>query len=165
MATVHELLPVGSVVRLQGASALIMVMGFAPQVGDMEADYLGVAYPQGLVSEHAALAFDADAVDEVVWRGHWDEEGNEALAAVRRLRAVGADSYRRLKELADSMTPERYAELCADYAFRAMGEDDEPELVGEDEHSENELTEEEQWQLEEDFGLLEDEPEPDFPDE
>ena len=53
------LLPVGSVVRLQGSDAQVMVLGFEPQLGDVRADYLGVAYPMGLVSDDAALAFDA----------------------------------------------------------------------------------------------------------
>lgn len=162
----HEPLAVGSVVRLRGTAALVMVMGFAPQVGDVEADYLGVAYPQGLVDKDAAVAFDADVVEDVVWRGYWDDEGDAALAAVRRLRAAGADSYRRLKALADSMTPERYAELCAEYAFRALGEDAEPELpAGEDELPAGDAG---QWDvdvdLDDEFGLLEEEPEPDFPD-
>lgn len=161
-----RLLPVGSVVRLRGTDALVMVMGFAPQMGEVEADYLGVAYPQGLVYGDAALAFDGDAVEEVVFRGYWDDEGDVALAAVRRLRSVGAEAYRRLKELADGMTPERLAELRAEYAFRAMGEEAEPELLGDaGEPAEPELTDEEQLLFDEEFGLLEEEPEPELPDE
>ena len=129
----REILPIGSVVRLDGADALVMVMGFEPRLDEGEvADYLGVPYPMGLVSEDAAIAFDADAVAEVRHRGVWDDEADAGVAAVRRFHAATSDSYRRLRELVDSLTPERYYELRDYYTFD-MGEDEpEPDFPDED---------------------------------
>ena len=124
------LLPVGSVVRLRdGGDSLVMVMGFEPEVDDVVADYLGVPYPVGLVSDDAALAFDADAVTEVLHRGFWDDEGEAALAAVHRFRTAAADAERRLQELVDSIDAERYVELREHYTFGRFDEEPEPDLL------------------------------------
>lgn len=139
----NKLLPVGSVVRLEGADALVMVMGFQPQLDDAEADYLGVVWPQGLVSDDAALAFDADAVAEVVHEGFWDDEGEAGLAAVRRYRDAVDDLRRQFREFMDNLTTDDIRAYRAEYLFDHMEDEPEPEL----------------------FDDLEDEPEPDFPDE
>ena len=123
-----ELLPVGSVVRLQGTDALVMVMGFQPQVANVQADYLGVPYPVGLVTNDAALAFDAEAVAEVLHRGFWDAEGDAALAAVRRYRQATDDLARQFEELVETLTVDRLRELHEEYLFDALDEEPEPEL-------------------------------------
>lgn len=138
-----QLLPVGSVVRLAGADTLVMVMGFAPRFDGGTADYLGVVYPQGLVSDDAALAFDADAIAELVHRGHWDDEAEAGLAAVRRFRAAADDVERQLDEFIATLTPEHVRELREEYLFDALDDEPEPDF----------------------FDDLDDEPEPDFPDE
>ncbi len=131
-AVARDILPVGSVVRLEGADALVMVMGFEPNLdGDEIADYLGAPYPMGLISEDTALAFDSSAVAEVCHRGFWDDEAERGVAAVRRFHAATTDAYNRLRELADSLTPERYYELRDYYTFD-MGEDEpEPDFLDE----------------------------------
>jgi hypothetical protein len=139
----NSLLPVGSVVRLEGADALVMVMGFQPQLEDVSADYLGVVWPQGLVSDDAALAFDADAVAEVVHRGFWDEEGEAALAAVRRYRDAVDDLRQQFRAFMDGLTTDDIRSYRAEYLFDHMEDEPEPDLLDE----------------------YEDEPEPDFPDE
>ena len=143
----NELLPLGSVVRLVGADALVMVMGFEPQLDDVQADYLGVPYPMGLVSGDAALAFDASAVADVVHRGSWDEEAEGGIAAVKRFRVAASDVLHQMQELIASLTPERVDELRMQYSFDAFDEDPEPDFPDE-------------------FGFdVDDEPEPDFPGE
>ena len=126
------LLPVGSVVRLQGSDAQVMVLGFEPQLGDVQADYLGVAYPMGLVSDDAALAFDASEIAEVVFAGYWDAEGDAALAAVQRFHDAADDVRRQFEELVASLTVERLAELRDDYVFDAMDEEPEPDFPEEE---------------------------------
>lgn len=121
-------LPVGSVVRLQGAEALVMVAGYEPLLDSGWADYLGVPYPMGLVQEDAAVAFDASAVDEVVQRGLWDSEAEAGLAAVRRFRAATSDTLRRVEELTASLTPSRVDELRMQYSFDALDDDPEPDF-------------------------------------
>lgn len=125
------LLPVGSVVRLQGADALVMVLGFQPQLDDVHADYLGVAYPQGLVSDDAALAFDADAIAEVVYQGYWDDEGEAALEVVRRFRDAADDVRRQMEEFVASLTIERIKELHDEYLFDNMENEPEPDFFDE----------------------------------
>ena len=122
------LLPVGSVVRLQGAEALVMVAGYEPLLDEGWADYLGVPYPMGLVQEDAAVAFDADAVAEVVQRGLWDSEAEAGVAAVRRFRAATGDALRRVEELTASLTPSRVDELRMQYSFDALDDDPEPDF-------------------------------------
>lgn len=123
------LLPVGSVVRLAGASdALVMVMGYEPTIGDVQADYLGVPYPMGLVDDDAALAFDASAVTELVHRGFWDEEAEAGVAAVRRFRAATDDVLRQVYEFMDTLTPERVTELRVARYLDMLEEEPEPDL-------------------------------------
>lgn len=142
-----NLLPVGSVVRLEGTGALVMVLGFVPQLDDGQADYLGTPYPQGLVSEDAALAFDANAVAEVVHQGYWDVEGDAALAAVRRYRDAADELATQFEAFVQTLTPERIVELHAEHVlnelFDQMEDEPEPDL----------------------FDDMDEEPEPDFPDE
>lgn len=144
--TTRELLPVGSVVRLSGADALVMVMGYEPDVEGVQADYLSVPCPMGLASDDAALAFDAEAVAEVVHRGLWDEEAEAGVAAVRRYRVAAEDVRRQIVAFTESLTPEYVAEWRMQRAFDALGDEPEPDYEGL-------------------FAEAEDEPEPDFPDE
>ena len=109
-----------------------MVMGFQPNLGDAWADYLGVPYPMGLVGDDAALAFDASAVSEVVFLGHWDDEAEEGLAAVRRFREAADDLHQQLLDLIESLTPERVEELRWQYAFDALGDEPEPDFPGDE---------------------------------
>lgn len=128
-----ELLPVGSVVELRdGGGSLVMVLGFEPEVDGVVADYLGVPYPMGLVSDDAALAFDAEAVSEVRWRGYWDDEGDAALEAVRHFRTAASEAQRRLQELVDSLDAERFVELREQYTFGRFAEEPEPDLLDDD---------------------------------
>ena len=143
----NELLPLGSVVRLASADALVRVMGFEPQLDDVQADYLGVPYPMGLVTADAALAFDASAVSEVVHLGYWDEEAEAGVSAVRRFRTAADDVLHQMQELIASLTPERVDELRVQYSFDAFDDDPEPDFPDE-------------FDFEAD-----DEPEPDFPGE
>ena len=151
--TIRMLLPVGSVVRLAGSDALVMVMGFEPDFDGVQADYLGVPCPMGLVSDDAALVFDADAVDEVVQRGFWDEEAEAGVATVRRYRAAADDFVRQVYELIDNLTPQYVAKWRALRAFDEL--DDEPEPDFSELEDEFDPAFEEAWE----------EPEPDFPDE
>ena len=129
----NELLPVGSVVRLEDADAFVMVIGFKPTFDDVEADYLGVIYPQGLVSDDAALAFDADTISEVVFRGYWDEEGEAARAALRRYRDAALDLKAQFEAFVETLTPDRVIELRSEYIFDQMDEEPEPDFPDEGE--------------------------------
>lgn len=113
----RDVLPLGSVVRLRdGGEALVMVMGFEPVLGEARAEYLGIPYPMGLMSEDGALAFDASAIEEVLYWGYLDDRGQEAFDAVRRYRVLARESMRAVDELIEDLTPERVEELMVQYA-------------------------------------------------
>lgn len=126
-------LPVGSVVRLEGSDTLVMVAGIKPQVDGVQADYLGVVYPQGLVSDDAALTFDENAIAEVAFRGFWDEEGEAARAALRRYRDASLDLKAQFEAFVESMTTERLIELRSEYTFEQMEDEPEPDFPDEGE--------------------------------
>lgn len=130
---VSGLLPIGSVVRLEGTDTLVMVIGFKPESDGVEADYLGVVYPQGLVSDDAALVFDADAVAEVVFRGFWDEEGEAARDALRAYRDAALDLKEQFESFVENLTTERILEYRNDYFFEKMDEEPEPDFPDEGE--------------------------------
>lgn len=128
---VGRLLPMGSVVRLQGTDALVVVMGLLPQTEDGQADYLAVPYPMGLVANDGALAFDADAVAQVVHEGFWDQQGETALEALRRYRQATDELGRQFEEFVASLTPERLIELHDEYAFDVLEDEPEPDFPDE----------------------------------
>lgn len=128
-----RLLPVGSVVRLGDADTLVMVAGFKPQFDGVESDYLGVVYPQGLVSDDAALAFDADAISEVVFQGFWDEEAEAARETLRRYRDAVLNLRAQFKEFMETLTPERIIEYRDEYYFDHMDDEPEPDFPDEGE--------------------------------
>ena len=82
-------------------------------------------------SGDAALAFDADAVSEVVFRGFWDEEGEAARAALRRYREAVLDLRVQFREFMDTLTPERIIEYRNDYYFDQMDDEPEPDFPDE----------------------------------
>ena len=129
----NGLLPVGSVVRLEGGDTLVMVIGFQPRFDDVQADYLGVVYPQGLVSDDAALAFDTDAVAEVVFRGFWDEEADAAREALRAYRDAALDLKEQFETFVEGLTTERILEFRNDYLFEQMEDEPEPDFPDEGE--------------------------------
>lgn len=57
----HSLLPLGSVVRVDGRENPVMIIGYAPKIKDVNDnfDYLGVNYPFGLSRRLCSLAFDS----------------------------------------------------------------------------------------------------------
>lgn len=115
-SVINEVLPVGSVVRLRGADALVMVIGYEPSIGDEKADYLAVVHPVGMVSERSAVTFDCDAIEEVLYEGYLDDEGRRAFEAIRAYRQASADLAQQIEDFAQSLTPERVQALAEEYA-------------------------------------------------
>ena len=72
-----ELLPLGSILYLEGATSKLMVVGRCPVFeSDNEtvySDYVGVVYPEGINPEDA-IFFNHDNIDKVVFEGFKDEE-------------------------------------------------------------------------------------------
>ena len=72
-----ELLPLGSILYLEGATSKLMVVGLGPVFeSDNEpvySDYVGVVYPEGINPEDA-IFFNHENIDKVVFEGFKDEE-------------------------------------------------------------------------------------------
>lgn len=69
-------LPVGSVVRLKDATRNVVVIGFAiiEDGSSNPWDYLGCAYPIGVISNDKNLLFNIEQIEEVISEGYSDEE-------------------------------------------------------------------------------------------
>ena len=77
-------LPVGSVVLLKGAKRGIVVIGYSIiEEGSQEVwDYLGAAYPIGVITSDKNLLFNRDQIEKVLFEGYKDEEGKSFLKAL-----------------------------------------------------------------------------------
>lgn len=79
-----ELLPIGSVVMLKGATKKLMITGIL-QVNPAEKkmyDYLGVPYPEGYVSADRNFLFNHEDIWEIAFHGYSEREWNDYAAAV-----------------------------------------------------------------------------------
>lgn len=71
-----DLLPIGSVVTLQGTAKKVMIIGILqmqPDTGRLY-DYLGVPYPEGFVSAKKNLVFNHELINDVVFTGYDNPE-------------------------------------------------------------------------------------------
>ena len=65
-----EILPIGSVILLDGAKDSLMIIGYLPKgIDNVERDYMGVEYPLGLASISDVKAFNKEDIKEVVFEG------------------------------------------------------------------------------------------------
>lgn len=74
-----KLLPVGSVVKLKTSSLVqMMISGYYPVDSEKEVlyEYQGLLYPQGMLSEKSFLLFDSEDIEEIIYEGYSDEEGD-----------------------------------------------------------------------------------------
>lgn len=78
MNNVKELLPLGSVVLLDGGIKKTMVIGIKQTNGDndQEYDYLGVMFPEGSFGGGSQFFFNHDTIREVFFRGYENEESD-----------------------------------------------------------------------------------------
>lgn len=71
-----DLLPIGSVVTLQGTAKKVMIIGILqmqPETGKLY-DYLGVPYPEGFISAKKNLVFNHELINDVVFTGYDNPE-------------------------------------------------------------------------------------------
>ena len=75
-------LPVGSVVLLKDATRPVVVIGYTVvEKGDNRVwDYLGCAYPIGVIGTDKNLLFQKSQISKVLFLGYSDSEGKEFLA-------------------------------------------------------------------------------------
>lgn len=74
-----ELLPVGSIVLLKDATRKVVIIGFGvvENGSDEIWDYLGAAYPIGVISSDNSLLFNRNQIEKVIFVGYSDDEDKE----------------------------------------------------------------------------------------
>lgn len=78
---VNELLPIGSIVLLEGAEKKLMIFGVGQTQleENKDFDYIGVVYPEGNMGEGSQFLFNHSDIEEVIFRGYEDEERESFL--------------------------------------------------------------------------------------
>ena len=78
---VNELLPIGSIVLLEGAEKKLMIfgVGLTQLEENKDFDYIGVVYPEGNMGEGSQFLFNHSDIEEIVFRGYEDEERDNFL--------------------------------------------------------------------------------------
>ena len=73
----NTVLPIGSVVKIQGIKKPIMIFGYLQKSGlgnGKVIDYVGVPYPEGNIGLQAQIGFQRYDITEVVFTGYENEE-------------------------------------------------------------------------------------------
>ena len=84
----EKYLPIGSVVLLKDGEKRVMITGFGfidTNNDDIEViyDYVGVLYPEGLLSTDQNLVFNHDKIDKIFALGYSDDEDKEFRKRIR----------------------------------------------------------------------------------
>ena len=81
---VKDLLPIGSIVLLKGASKKIMIIGVkSTDITTNEVyDYLAVPYPEGYISDKCTFFVKHEAIDKVFFKGFEDDERNTFIKSL-----------------------------------------------------------------------------------
>ena len=80
-----KLLPIGSVVLLQGGTKKLMIIGLKPvaqEKPDDIYDYIGVLYPEGFLSNEYNFLFNHDDICDVVFVGYDNIERKNFIQAL-----------------------------------------------------------------------------------
>lgn len=67
----NKTLPIGAIVKLEGAEASLMIVGYLPKgIDNKQRDYMGVLYPVGITSIEDVRAFNKEDIKEVLFNGY-----------------------------------------------------------------------------------------------
>jgi hypothetical protein len=82
-----ELLPIGSVVLLNGADKKLMIYGIGQtdETNNVDYDYIGVMYPEGNMGEGTQFLFNHSDISQVFFRGYEDEERENFIAVLQKV--------------------------------------------------------------------------------
>lgn len=81
----EELLPIGSVVLLQGGTKKLMIIGIKPVAAEKPNevyDYIGVVYPEGFLSNEHNFLFNHADINDVVFIGYNNLERKAFIEAI-----------------------------------------------------------------------------------
>ena len=71
-----NMLPIGSIIRTEGAERKLMVIGrvVTTEENDMIYDYVGVPYPEGINDSDKLYFVNRDQIEELLFIGFQDQE-------------------------------------------------------------------------------------------
>lgn len=83
----NELLPIGSVVKIEGSPSHLMIIGHGPIQSEEQThyDYLAINYPFGLGDSMDSIMFDRESIEAVLHKGYVDEESEVYYRAVDKI--------------------------------------------------------------------------------
>lgn len=70
----RQLLPIGTVISLTGASKKLMIVGTFFEKDDTKYDYMGLPYPEGYIDEDLLFLFNHDDIQDVHFIGFVNSE-------------------------------------------------------------------------------------------
>ena len=90
MTSYEKVLPIGTVVTMNGSDARLMILGYQRYdlKNEKAYDYCACTYPEGYISDENTLLFNHDQIDRIIYIGLQNEE---QIAFSERLREVIAE--------------------------------------------------------------------------
>ena len=73
----NNLIPLGSIVKLKNIKDRVMLIGIDQISDGIKFDYSGCIHPYGFLGSDKLLLFNADQIEEVVFKGFYDDEVKE----------------------------------------------------------------------------------------
>ena len=80
-----EILPLGSVVLLNGGTKKVMIIGYCmktPENPNKMYDYCGCVFPEGVLRSDVTCVFDHEQIKEICFSGFKNEEANKFIDSV-----------------------------------------------------------------------------------
>lgn len=80
---VKDLLPIGTIVLLEGGEKRIMIYGIKQSDEEnpgVEYDYIGVMYPEGNLGSDYQFLFNHENIESIVFMGFEDEERDDFIS-------------------------------------------------------------------------------------
>lgn len=82
----EKLLPVGSIIKVNGLEKLYMIASFMVTLsGGEKYDYLAVRYPYGFIDDKCFYSFNKTDIDKVVYMGYESEMHDNCIAVLDTL--------------------------------------------------------------------------------
>lgn len=81
---IKELLPVGSVIRLEKGKKNLVIIGIKQtdiSTGETH-DYLTVPYPEGYISKDVMFYVEHDKIEEIIFQGYTNNEREQFLKSL-----------------------------------------------------------------------------------
>ena len=81
-----ELLPIGSVVLLNGGKKNVMVIGYLAipnENKNVVYDYSACLYPEGVLSSEQTLVFNHEQIENIIFKGYECEEESKFISQIK----------------------------------------------------------------------------------